>query len=176
MADHDSRSRELNTSLWVPRARYEVFELFADATQLERLTPTWLNFRVLTPEPIAMCAGRLIDYQLRLHGLPIRWRTKITEWEPPFHFQDSQIRGPYSLWVHTHTFEEVDGGTLVRDRVVYRVPGGSLVDRLFVRGDLRRIFNYRHDQLPGLLGVSDADCVRGAVVFSREEPSSSVPV
>lgn len=158
----------LTTSLWVPQKRHDVFELFADAFQLKNLTPPWLGFRVLTPAPIEMRKGCLIDYQLRLHGLPIRWRTEITQWEPPFRFEDSQIRGPYSLWVHTHTFEERDGGTLVRDRVAYRVPGGSLVNRLFVQGDLRRIFQYRHDQLPGLLGVVESECDRGEVVISRE--------
>lgn len=158
----------LSTQLWVPRKRPDVFALFADALQLERLTPPWLRFRVLTQSPIEMHKGRLIDYQLRLHGFPVWWRTEITGWEPPFRFQDSQIRGPYSLWSHTHTFEEVDGGTLVGDRVVYRVLGGSLVNRLFVQGDLRRIFRYRHEQLPELLGVSEAECERGEIAISRE--------
>ena len=168
MNRNDSRPFVLSTHVWVPRKRPDVFALFADAFQLERLTPPWLRFRVLTPSPIEMHKGRLIDYQLRLHGFPVHWRTEITGWEPPVRFEDSQIRGPYSLWAHTHTFEEVDGGTLVRDRVVYRVPGGSLVNRLFVQGDLRRIFSYRHEKLPGLLGVSEADCDRGEIQISRE--------
>ena len=161
-----SRTFVLSTKLWVPLNRHHVFELFSDAFQLEHLIPPWLNFRVLTPGPIEMRAGRLIDYQIRLHGIPIRWRTEITDWEPPFRFTDSQLRGPYRLWVHTHTFEELDGGTLVRDRVEYQVPGGSIANQLFVQGDLRRIFNYRHDQLPGLLGVRSEDCDRGDVIFS----------
>jgi ligand-binding SRPBCC domain-containing protein len=168
MSRNNSGAFVLSTQLWVPRKRPDVFALFADAFQLERLTPPWLRFRVLTQSPIEMHKGRFIDYQLRLHGFPVRWRTEITGWEPPFRFQDSQIRGPYSLWTHTHTFEEVDGGTLVRDRVVYRVLGGSLVNRLFVQGDLRRIFRYRHEQLPELLGVSEAECERGEIAISRE--------
>ena len=167
MASQPRNTYALSTRLWVPRSRPDVFALFSDAFQLERLTPPWLNFRVLTPGPIEMQSGRLIDYQIKLHGIPIRWRTKITNWEPPHRFTDSQLRGPYRLWVHRHTFEEVDGGTLVRDRVDYLVPGGAIVNRLFVQGDLRRIFNYRHDQLPGLLGVRADECQRGEVVFSR---------
>ncbi len=168
MVRNNSGAFVLSTQIWVPQKRPDVFALFADAFQLEKLTPPWLRFRVLTQPPIEMHTGRLIDYQLNLHGFPVRWRTEITDWEPPFHFQDSQIRGPYSLWVHTHTFEEVDGGTLVRDRVVYRVPGGSLVNRLLVQGDLRRIFRYRHEQLPELLGVSEGECEQGEIGISRE--------
>lgn len=143
-----------------------MFALFSDAFQLERLTPPWLRFRVLTPGPISMREGQLIDYQLKLHGLPVRWRTEITDWEPPFLFRDSQRRGPYLLWEHTHTFEESDGGTLVCDQVKYRVPGGFLINRLFVQRDLLRIFNYRHDQFPKLLGVAAENCVRGEVLIS----------
>ena len=164
-----SRINVLSTKLWVPLNRSDVFELFSDAFQLERLTPPWLNFRVLTPGPIEMQTGQLIDYQIRLHGIPIRWRTEISNWEPPYRFTDTQLRGPYRLWEHSHTFEELDGGTLVRDRVDYLVPGGPIVNRLFVRNDLRRIFNYRHDQLPGLLGVRPEDCDRGQVLFNTAE-------
>ncbi|MBM80571.1 MAG: CDP-paratose 2-epimerase [Planctomycetaceae bacterium] len=174
MLTANSRTFALSTKLWAPVNRSHVFELFSDAFQLEHLTPPWLNFRVLTPGPIEMCSGRLIDYQIRLHGLPIRWRTEITEWDPPFCFTDSQLRGPYRSWVHTHTFEELDGGTLVRDRVEYQVPGGSLTNRLFVQGDLRRIFNYRHNQLPGLLAVRVEDCKRGEVLFTSETGSTQM--
>ncbi len=103
------------TQLWLPRRRDEVFAFFADAHNLQILTPDWLNFKILTPRPIAMRAGALIDYKLRLRGIPIRWRTKITEWQPPFSFQDEQLRGPYRQWIHRHWFEEKDGGTLCRD-------------------------------------------------------------
>ena len=89
----------------------------------------------------------LIDYRLRLHSIPVRWTTQITAWDPPMRFVDQQVSGPYRLWIHEHTFEETNHGTLVRDHVQYEVPGGPLVHRLFVRGDLKRIFDYRHEQL-----------------------------
>ena len=138
--------------LWLPRPRPEVFAFFADARNLEAITPPWVKFQVLTPAPIAMKAGALIDYRLRVHGLPLRWRTEITAWDPPFRFVDSQLRGPYRRWVHTHTFEEVNGGTLCRDEVSYAVPGGALVERLFIRRDIERIFAYRQETMRRLLG------------------------
>jgi len=129
--------------MWLPENRQAVFDLFADAFKLENLTPPFLRFRVVTPKPIDMRLGRLIDYRMRLHGMPIRWRTEITEWEPPFRFEDSQVRGPYSMWIHSHTFEESGGGTLVRDVVRYSVPGGPLTHSLLVKRDVRRIFEHR---------------------------------
>jgi ligand-binding SRPBCC domain-containing protein len=146
-----SESR-FETELWLPRPRREVFQFFADAANLERLTPPWLGFRILTPQPIAMGPGALIDYRLSVHGLPLRWRTRIERWEPPLCFVDAQLRGPYRRWHHTHTFEERDGGTLCREVVRYAVPGGALVDRLFVRRDVERIFAYRRTVLAGLFG------------------------
>lgn len=134
------------TELWLPVAREKVFPFFADARNLEVITPPWLNFKILTPGEIPMRVGALIDYQIRIHGWPVCWQTKITEWNPPFSFRDEQLRGPYRLWRHTHTFEEKDGGdggTLCRDRVEYAVPGGALVNRLFVRRDVEKIFAYR---------------------------------
>ena len=164
----------LSTKIWVPLSRPNVFEPFSDAFQLQQLTPPWLKFRVLTPGPIEMQQGQLIDYQIGLHGMPIRWRTEIIEWKPPVCFTDSQIKGPYRRWVHTHTFEEIDGGTLMRDRVEYSMLGGSLVNRLFVQGDLQQIFNYRHDQLPEMLGVRAEDCERGDIVFSTESQEARI--
>lgn len=158
---------QLTTSLWLPEKCLSVFALFADAFKLEELTPQFLGFRVVTPEPIEMKLGSLIDYRLKLHGLPIRWRTEITEWEPPFRFEDSQIRGPYSMWIHSHTFEESGSGTLVRDAVRYAVPGGPLIHLLLVKRDLRRIFEYRSAQLPRLLGVDPSECEAGKVEISR---------
>src|SRR5579871_2259342 len=100
------------TELWLPRDRPAVFSFFADAHNLETLTPPWLNFEVLTPRPIEMRAGAKIDYQLRVHGIPLRWQSEITAWQPPSQFVDAQRRGPYRQWIHTHTFEEKNGGTL----------------------------------------------------------------
>ncbi len=135
---------------WLPRPRAEVFPFFADAANLQAITPPWLDFRILTPGPIAMRPGALIDYRLKLRGFPIRWRTKITVWEPPFRFVDRQLKGPYRQWVHEHSFEEKDGGTLCRDRVDYAVPGGALVNRIFVQRDVETIFAYRRGQLERL--------------------------
>jgi len=141
------------TELWLPVPREKIFPFFAEARNLEIITPPWLNFHVLTPAPIAMRAGALIDYQLRIHGVPVRWRTEITAWNPPFSFCDEQRRGPYRRWSHTHTFVAKNGGTLCRDEVVYAVPGGALVNRLFVRRDVEKIFEYRAAALRRQLGA-----------------------
>lgn len=141
------REQVFEAELWLPRRREEIFPFFADARNLEAITPPFLRFVVLTPAPIEMRAGTVIDYKLRIHGLPVRWRTLISAWEPPVRFVDEQVRGPYRQWIHEHTFEEREGGTLMRDRVRYRVPGGALIDRLFVRRDVERIFAFRRDTL-----------------------------
>jgi ligand-binding SRPBCC domain-containing protein len=138
------------TELWLPRPRAEVFPFFADAGNLQTITPDWLKFEILTPRPMVMRPGALIDYRLRVHGLPLRWRTEITEWQPPHRFVDQQVRGPYHLWHHTHTFVEQNGGTLCRDEVVYRPRGGWLMNALFVRRDVARIFAYRQARLTEL--------------------------
>ena len=143
----------------LPRPPDEAFAFFADAFNLEAITPPWLGFRVITPGPIEMSAGTLIEYRLRLHGVPVRWLTRIEEWEPPRRFVDVQVRGPYRHWRHTHSFEPAeDGGTVMRDEVRYALPLGrlgSLAGTLFVRRDLERIFDYRRDAvaraLPGPL-------------------------
>jgi len=128
---------------WLRRPRTEVFAFFADAANLERLTPPWLGFEIVTPLPIAMRPGALIDYRLRIHGFPLRWRSEITAWDPPTSFVDEQRRGPYRAWHHTHTFSERDGGTCIHDRVRYAVPGGIVVQKLLVERDVRTIFAYR---------------------------------
>jgi ligand-binding SRPBCC domain-containing protein len=135
------------TERWLPRRRAEVFPFFAEARNLETLTPPWLKFEILTPAPIAMRAGARIDYRIRIHGFPIRWRTEIVEWNPPHRFADVQLQGPYTLWHHTHTFAEQDGGTLCRDEVRYRPRGGALTNRLFVRRDVEDIFAFRNRRL-----------------------------
>ena len=131
----------------LPRPPEAVFPFFGDALNLEAITPPWLGFRVVTPEPIAMAPGALIEYRLRLRGVPIRWRTTIAVWDPPHRFVDVQLSGPYRMWHHTHDFEPPPGGgTLMRDTVRYALPFGplgELAHRLLVRRDLERIFDFR---------------------------------
>ena len=130
----------------LPGPPQEVFPFFADAGNLEAITPPWLAFSITTPRPIEMRQGALIEYRLRLHGLPIRWLTVIADWEPGVRFVDTQVRGPYALWHHTHEFEPDGDGTLMRDTVRYALPLGPLgvlAHRLFVARDLERIFDYR---------------------------------
>ena len=127
----------------------QAFEFYGDARNLEAITPPWLGFRVTTPAPIEMGAGTLIEYQLKLHRVPVRWRTRIELWEPPHRFVDVQLSGPYALWHHTHSFEpDGEGATLIADRVRYALPLGplgELAQRLFVKRDVERIFDYRHE-------------------------------
>jgi len=142
----------IRREIWLPHSREEVFEFFSAARNLEQITPPLLKFEVLTPEPIPMGEGTLIDYRLRVHGLPLRWRTKITRWNPPYQFADIQLRGPYKLWDHTHTFLEEDGGTRMIDEVTYELPFGPLGDivhTLMVRRDVEEIFRYRN----GVIGA-----------------------
>jgi ligand-binding SRPBCC domain-containing protein len=144
--------RTLRASVWLPRPVEEVFCFFADAHNLGILTPDFLRFEILTPGRIEMAVGTLIDYRIRAHGLPMKWRTRITAWDPPFRFEDVQLKGPYRRWEHTHEFEPRDGGTLCRDLVRYAVPGGALVRRWFVDPDLRKIFGFRQRKLIELFG------------------------
>jgi ligand-binding SRPBCC domain-containing protein len=141
------KERPFHDELLLPWPPGEIFPFFAEARNLEALTPPWLKFEVVTPPPIAMRVGALIDYRIRVHGLPIRWRTEIVEWNPPHGFIDVQLSGPYRLWHHTHTFEERGTSTLCRDDVRYWPRGGALIDRLFVRRDVERIFAFRRQKL-----------------------------
>jgi ligand-binding SRPBCC domain-containing protein len=139
----------------VDRPLREVFEFFSRAGNLERITPPWLSFGLITPEPIAMAAGTMIEYRLRLHGIPLGWLTKIDDWEENVRFVDRQVRGPYRLWRHQHEFASVAGGTRVRDRVDYELPLGPLGEAAriaFVGRDLERIFDYRLATVARLLG------------------------
>lgn len=144
--------REFKTGLWLPLPPEELFPFFADAGNLDAITPPWLNFRIVTPTPIAMRAGTLIDYKLSVRGLPLRWRTLIKEWQPPHRFVDEQLRGPYRQWIHTHTFESRDGGTLARDVVQYAVPFDFIAHPLLVRRDIERIFAFRQEALSARFG------------------------
>jgi ligand-binding SRPBCC domain-containing protein len=139
--------REFQSELWLPLTPGELFPFFADATNLDSITPPWLHFHIVTPPPIAMREGALIDYRLRMHGIPLRWRTRINAWQPPHRFVDEQIRGPFRQWIHEHTFEASDGGTLARDVVRYAVPFDSIAHRWLVRPDVERIFQYRTSAL-----------------------------
>jgi len=139
----------------VPRPRPEVFAFFADPWNLERITPPFLRFRILTPRPLEVRAGALIDYRLSLFGVPFGWRTVIEAWEPESRFVDRQLRGPYRRWHHTHLFEDAPGGTRMTDRVEYQLPLGplgelarvALVDR-----QLAAIFDHRRRAIERLLG------------------------
>ena len=146
--------RSLNSELWLPVPRSEVFPFFADPENLQALTPEWLDFNIVSPRPIVMEAGRLIDYRLKVHGIPIQWRARISVWEPPFRFVDEQVKGPYRAWIHEHLFQEVQGGTQVIDRVQYAAIGGELIEKLFVRRDVEKIFEYRSRKLIERFGAS----------------------
>jgi ligand-binding SRPBCC domain-containing protein len=139
--------REFQTELWLPLPPEDLFPFFADAANLDAITPPWLHFHIVTPPPIVMREGTLIDYRLRVRGLPLRWRTRINLWQPPHRFEDEQIRGPYRQWIHTHTFEPCDGGTLARDHVLYAVPFDFIAHRWFVRPDIENIFHFRAEAL-----------------------------
>jgi uncharacterized protein (TIGR01777 family) len=140
---------------WVPRPIDEVFAFFSDAQNLELLTPAHLRFKVLSCSTNSLQAGTRIDYKLQLHGIPFRWQSMIGEWNPVTHFSDSQMRGPYKKWHHTHTFIEQDGGTLIRDHALYRIPfgvPGDTVAYFFVKKDLEKIFGYRFAKARELFG------------------------
>jgi ligand-binding SRPBCC domain-containing protein len=141
------RIREFRSALWLPFSPEEVFPFFGDATNLDAITPPWMHFHTITPPPIVMKEGTLIDYRLRVRGVPIRWRTRISAWEPSHRFVDEQLRGPYRQWIHEHTFEPKDGGTLARDVVKYAVPFDFFVHSWLVRPDVEKIFQHRTEAL-----------------------------
>lgn len=144
----------------------QVFAFFADVRNLETITPPFLRFRVLTPD-VRMREGALIDYRLRLRGVPFRWQSEITRWEPNERFKDEQRRGPYKYWRHLHLFRETAGGTIVDDAVDYDVPGGYYVHQWFAGPNLVRIFSYRFDRLAEIFGVQDGQRVSVAIQLKR---------
>lgn len=132
----------------------EVFEFFADAGNLERITPPQLGFHIVTPQPFEIGEGTLIDYKLRIRGFTVNWQTEISVWDPPHRFVDRQLKGPYTQWIHTHRFTEVDAGTtLMEDEVRYRLPFAPLGDaaHFLVRRELDMIFDYRRRVVEELL-------------------------
>ena len=135
----------LRRCVTVPTDIDTVFQFFSSAHNLDMITPNELRFKILTPGSIDMQTGTLIDYSIRLYGVKIKWKTRISVWQPTSHFIDTQIRGPFAKWEHTHSFESTDEGTLIRDEVCYRLPlfpFGEIVYPL-VRFQLSKIFNYR---------------------------------
>jgi len=149
------RTRVLQAEQWLPRPVEEVFAFFSDAHNLDVLTPPLVHFKILTARPISMTAGTQIEYRIGWRWIPLRWKTEISEWEPPGRFVDRQISGPYRQWVHEHAFEARDGGTLMRDRVEYAVPGWllePLVHAWVVGPDVRRIFDFRRAKMAELFG------------------------
>lgn len=144
------RIRQFKSDLWVHRPLDDVFAFFSDPANLNAITPGWVRFRMVTASPIQMREGTLIDYRMRIRGVPVSWRTRITVWDPPHRFVDEQLRGPYRLWRHEHRFEARDGGTVVGDRVRYAVPFDFIAHPLFVGRDIERIFAYRQEKLQAL--------------------------
>lgn len=145
--------REYVAHQWVPRKVEEVFPFFSDAGNLETITPPWLGFNVVKKSTETIEQGTRIDYRLRLHGLPIRWQSRIEEWIPNQKFVDLQLKGPYSHWRHTHLFAPVKGGTLLTDRVLYKVPFGklgALAAGNYVKNDVGKIFEYRKKKIQEL--------------------------
>jgi ligand-binding SRPBCC domain-containing protein len=156
-----ARSRfKLEREQVVPRPRGEVFDFFSRAENLEILTPGFLHFEILTPLPIRMAPGTIIDYRIKLFGVPQKWKTLIEVHEPERRFVDSQARGPYAFWRHVHEFDDVPGGTRIRDAVDYELPFGPLgvlTHALFVGRTLRRIFDFRREKIAELFGAPGSE-------------------
>ena len=145
---------EIKTEQWVPQPLDKTFLFFKDAKNLEKLTPEFLKFKVLNQSTPEIKEGTKLNYRISLHGFPVGWQSKIIDWKPDKKFSDVQLKGPYSYWHHTHEFEEKNGGTLIRDRVLYKVPfgiPGDLVGGGWVRKDLENIFTYRQKTIETLL-------------------------
>ena len=154
--NHFVSQHTIRREIWLPRPRAEVFAFFSEARNLEQITPPLLRFHVVTPEPIQMGEGTLIEYKLRIRGVPWGWLTKITRWNPPYAFADVQLKGPYKKWDHMHRFIEENGGTRMIDEVVYELPFGplgDLVHALMVRREVEQIFEYRNSVIGALFAA-----------------------
>ena len=148
----------LESNQFINKPIEEVFQFFSKPENLSVITPAKLGFKILSPNPIKMEVGRLIDYNIYLLGIPIHWRTLITDYEPPNMFVDQQIKGPYAMWHHTHTFHKVKGGVEIKDRVVYSIPFGflgRLLNYLWIKRDLNNIFLYRKKVIDKLFENND---------------------
>lgn len=156
------KTHSLHREMRLARPLEETFAFFSDAANLQRITPPELGLSILSPLPIEMASGALIDYQVRLFGLPMRWRSEITEWDPPRRFVDAQRRGPYRRWIHTHTFREENGGTVIEDHVQYALPLWPIgqIAYPFIRLQLGRIFRYRQRAIQRCLGRRDPEADR----------------
>ena len=141
----------LQTEQWVSKPLKEVFAFFSNPQNLRAITPPKLDFHIVEA-PAELKAGSLIEYRLRVRGIPFRWQSEISVWEPPYRFIDVQRRGPYRSWSHEHTFHEQSGGTLTKDAVQYDVLGGRWIQGLFVAGELEKIFNYRRARMLEIFG------------------------
>jgi ligand-binding SRPBCC domain-containing protein len=169
------RCYTLQREQWVASPLQRTFPFFAQPENLALITPPSLDFRLLTPLPVNMEKSRIIDYTIRVMGLPVRWRTLITTYDPPRCFVDEQISGPYSFWHHTHSFEPRDGGTLLYDEVRYALPMAligpmrGLVHTLYVRPSLQRIFDYREQVFARLFGGKPETGKQAAHALARKE-------
>lgn len=158
---------ELTDSFEVPADVERTWRFFSTAENLPLITPAWMHFTIVTPGPIEIGADSILDYRVRVNGIPVRWQTRIIDWSPPRQFIDLQIRGPYTLWHHQHTFTPSAGGVTCSDRVIYKLPGGpigKMVHAISVRRQLIEIFRYRRgviaQQLGGLRAVQEDVTVR----------------
>jgi uncharacterized protein len=145
---------EINTEQWVPQTIKETFSFFKEAKNLEKLTPEFLKFKILSQSTQEIEDGTIFSYRLSIHGIPFKWKSKITDWNPASKFSDIQLKGPYSYWHHTHSFEEKNGGTLIKDHVLYKVPFGFLGDLVvgnFIKKDLETVFSYRTKTIDTLM-------------------------
>ena len=148
---------QLHRTQLIPRPLHEVFKFFSDAQNLEKLTPGFLHFRIMTPQPIVMKPGALIDYRLRLYGWPVSWQTRIESFIPDESFVDRQLHGPYRHWEHRHEFRAVPDGTEMIDHVEYQLPFGvlgQLARTFFVRRALENIFDFRHKTVEAEFGAA----------------------
>jgi ligand-binding SRPBCC domain-containing protein len=172
------RLRQLHREMWVPLPLDTVFSFFSNPANLELVTPPWVGFKILSRLPVEMKTGAVLDYAIRVRGIPLRWRSEITDWQPPLRFSDLQIKGPYAVWHHEHRFEARHGGTLVTDDVRYAIPlswmpGSRWVEKYLVSPDVEKIFAHRRGALLRHFGLPcDTRESHGPDLFSGTAGSS----